>query len=263
MRTEPVTGAGGTPRRTPWLARRPHPPGAAVGLYCFPHAGGAPGEYVRWAEDLPGARVAAVQAPGRASRLFEPPFTRMTELVDAVAESVPFDPPFVFFGHSLGALVAFEVARTLRARGGPGPDRLIVSACPAPPAVVTGPELHRLPDRKFLAEIERNWGPLPAGVQGDPDLLALTLTCFRADLEVLETYRYAPGDPLGCPVTAIGGSEDPHTAVMDEWRHQTTGPFDRHVLPGGHFYFRERRHEVLRLVHESISDDPGRETPRG
>lgn len=246
-RTEAVRGA-------PWLVCRVRRPDATVGLYCFPHAGGSPGEYARWSDDLPGVRVWAVQPPGRGSRLYERPYTRMGELVDAVLSAVTFEPPFAFFGHSLGALIAFEVARTLRGREGPLPERLIVSACPAPSLAVSRSALHLLPDRELLTEIERRWDPLPTEVQADPELLATSLHGFRADMELLETYAYRPGDPLSHPVTALAGVDDGAGARMVEWRDHATGPFDLHVFPGGHFYFRERRREVLRLVHNLIQD---------
>ncbi len=234
------------------MAGRTHRPGAAIGLYCFPHAGGAPGEFVRWSADLPGVWVRAVRPPGRGSRLFERPFTRMGDLVEAVLDHVVFEPPFALFGHSLGALVAFETARALRDR----PARLIVSGCPAPEAL---PEsaLHTLADRDLLTEIERRWGPLPDEVRTDPDLLDRTLRGFRADLELLETYRYRPGPPLDLPVTALAGADDKAAAGVAGWRDHTSGPFDAHVFPGGHFYFREHRLEVLDHLRRSIEEGAG------
>ncbi|MFC6879078.1 MULTISPECIES: thioesterase II family protein [Actinomadura] len=270
--------AGRTPPGGAWLVGRPPRAGAAVRLYCFPHAGGAPGEFVRWSDDLPGARVRAVQAPGRASRLFERPLTRMADLVDGAVRAIESERAaggegeraverrVAFFGHSLGALVAFEVARALEARGAPGPDVLVVSACPAPPSAESsahascagGTALHLLRDLDLLREVERRWGPLPGEVRSDPELLAFTLHGFRADLEVVETYRYVPGPPLRCAVIAIGGTGDPVAAGMDGWRAHTSGPFARHAVPGGHFHFRERRGEVLRLLHDAITDGEGR-----
>ncbi|GAA3971218.1 alpha/beta fold hydrolase [Actinomadura viridis] len=255
-------GAAGAGRAAPggaWLVGRPPRAEAEVSLYCFPHAGGTPGEFVRWSEDLPGVRVRAVQPPGRASRLFEPPLHRMADLVEAIVaaigtETAGREERVAFAGHSLGALVAFEVARTMEARGVPGPDRLVVSACPAPPeAVPPGGVLHLLPDLELLREIGRRWGPLPEEIRADPDLLAYTLRGFRADLEALETYRYVPGPPARCGIVAIGGTGDPAAARMDRWSAHTAGPFALHTLPGGHFYFRDRRHETLRLLHAAIT----------
>lgn len=236
---------------TPWLATRARRPGARAGLFCFPHAGGAPGEYVRWADDLPGVQVWAVQFPGRATRWREPPFTRMAPLVGAVLESVPFGGRFALFGHSLGALVAYEVARALHARGGPRPVHLLVSGCPPPSGVRVEAPIHGLSGRDLLAVIERRWGPLPPTVRRDPELLERTVGCFRSDLEVVETYRHLPGEPLDCPVTALAGSGDPVRDRLDGWSAHTTGTFTRRVFPGGHFYFREQRAELLRVIDDS------------
>lgn len=242
---------GGGPRRTPWLVCREPRPEAAGDLYCFPHAGGVPGEFARWSDGLPGLRVWGVQPPGRGARLLEPPCTRMTALVDAVVDSVPFEGRYLLFGHSLGALVAFEVTRALRRLGRSQPGCLLVSACPPPAASASfaGAPAHCLPDQDLLAEIERRWGPLPGEIRQDADVLAATLACYRADLELLATYAYQPGEPLDCPVAVLGGTADPVSGALPGWREVTSGPYDLHTFPGGHFYFREQRHDVLRLVH--------------
>jgi surfactin synthase thioesterase subunit len=179
----------------------------------------------------------------------------MEELVAAIVSAVIFDRPFAFFGHSFGALVAFEVARSLRDHGRPLPGRLIVSACPAPRLITprTAPR-HLLPDYELLAEIERESGPLPAEVRDDPQLLKISLRAFRADLKILETYSYHPGDPFDLPISAVAGAGDRTAARMAEWRDQTTGPFDLRLFTGGHFYFRDRRHEVLTYVRHAIED---------
>jgi surfactin synthase thioesterase subunit len=238
-----------------WLVSRGRRAEATVGLYCFPHAGGAPGEYARWSDDMPGIRVWALRPPGRGSRLYELPYARIEELVDAIVTEAIFDHPFAFFGHSFGALVAFEVARSLRDHGKPPPERLIVSACPAPRLIMPRPApRHLLPDDELLAEIERESGPLPAEVRGDPQLLEISLRGFRADLAMLETYTYRPGDPFDHPINAMVGADDRTGARMAEWRDHTTGPFDVRIFRGSHFYFRECRHEVLTYVRHAIQD---------
>lgn len=244
------------PVRTPWLTYRRPRGVATVALYCFPHAGGGTGEYVRWLDGLPGVWACGVQPPGRGSRLFEPAFTRMTELVDAIVSAVTFTAPFVLFGHSLGGLVAFEVTRALRERGEPQPQRLIVSGCGDPLTAARGPALCSLGDAELLSQIERLGGPLPAELRADPELLAITLAGLRADLEVIETYSYRPERPLECPVTVVVGADDGRAARAAEWRDHTAGRIDLHVLPGGHFYFRERQSDVKRIIHDSIIREP-------
>ncbi|MBV9450340.1 MAG: thioesterase [Streptosporangiaceae bacterium] len=238
-----------------WLVSRAPRAAATVSLYCFPHTGGAPGEYARWSDDLPGVRVRALRPPGRGSRLYEPRFARMEELVDAVVSAVTFERPFVLLGHSLGALVAFEVARLLRDRGKPPPERMIVSACPAPRLIGPRPApRHLLSDHELLAEIERVSGPLPAEIRDDPQLLANSLQAFRADLEMLDTYIYRACDPFDYPISAIAGADDEAGTRMPGWRDHTTRSFELRRFTGAHFYFRECRHEVLSFLRHAIKD---------
>jgi len=242
---------------TRWVVRRHRRPDAVTSLYCFPHAGGVPGEYVRWSDDLPEAQVWGVHLPGRTTRLAEPPLTRMEPLVDALVSAVAFDGPFVLFGHSLGALVAFEVARELRRRGRTRPDRLIVSSCPAPPLAPAETSVHRLPDDALLDEIERRWGEPLDHLREDPDLRAHALACFRADFALLENYRYEPDVLLDLPITALAGTEEPWMPGADDWAAHTTGPTQLRLLPGGHFYFRDAPQETLCVLRETVFTKKG------
>ncbi|MFI5930582.1 thioesterase II family protein [Actinoplanes sp. NPDC051494] len=218
------------------VIERPAPATAVATLYSFPHAGGAAGEYARWAAHTPGLRLVAVQPPGRAHNLGAGAFTTMAELVGEIVARVRFTPPFALFGHSLGALVAFEVARALVTE----PVHLFVSSFPAPPLTRTDRPLHVLDDPGLRTEVEKRWGPLPAATRADPELLAAALACYRADLQVLETYEYRPGPRLRCPVTAIVGEQEPGGAAwMAGWRDHTEAAFDLRVRPGGHFHTRE------------------------
>ena len=238
---------------TRWTVRRLRRSDAVVSLYCFPHAGGSPGEYVRWSDDLPGVQVWGVHLPGRTTRLAEPPFTRMRPLVDALVSAVSFDGPCVFLGHSLGALVAFETARELRRRGRPQPDRLIVSSCPAPPLPPVREPVHTLPDDLLLDEIERRTGESLGQVRSDPGLLAAALASHRADLALLESHRHEPDEPLDCPVTVLAGTRETSWAARAaDWAAHTRAATDVRLLPGGHFYFREARHDALRAVRETV-----------
>ncbi|MEU4768078.1 alpha/beta fold hydrolase [Actinosynnema sp. NPDC023794] len=224
-------------------------------LYCFPHAGGAAGEYARWAAHLPDLRVAAINLPGRAHHLGEQAHTAMAPLVEAVVREVAFSEPFALFGHSLGALVAFEVARKLRARGS-APLRLFVSSCTAPPLPAPRAPLHVLDDRALRAEIERRWGPLPASVGADDRLLAAALACYRADFTVLETYRHVPGEPVDSPITALVGDREVDGAErMTGWREHTAGPFDLHRRRGGHFHTRDHLDGLCRLLTDAVTTD--------
>lgn len=243
-------------RHSPWLACRARRPDAAVRLYCFPHSGGSAGEYVRWADQLPEIEVWGVQLPGRGSRSGETPFTRMRPLVDALVEEVSFRAPFAFFGHSLGALVAFEVARALRERGREQPGWLFLSAYRAPhlPRRVA-PKSH-LDDEQLLDALERTYGGMAAELREDPEMRELILPGLRADIELVESARHEVGAPLDCPMTGIGGAEDDACLPeeLEPWRAHTTGSFDLRVLPGGHFYLREKeaRDTLLRLLGDTL-----------
>lgn len=234
------------------VIERPAPATAVATLYCFPHAGGAAGEYARWAAHTPGLRLAAVQPPGRAHNLGARAITAMPELVREIVAQVQFTPPFALFGHSLGALVAYEVARAL----GPKPVRLFVSSFrPPPPPEIVQP-MHLLDDAALQAEIERRWGRLPAATRSDKDLLAAALACYRADLQVLETYEHVPGPPLSCPVTAIAGADEPGGETwMAGWREHTDAAFASHRRPGGHFHTRDDLDGLGRLLGDTVRTD--------
>lgn len=232
-----------------WLVRRGNRPPAGSRLYCFPHAGGSTGEYVRWADDLPGVEVYGIQLPGRAGRIDEAPCTGMPELVDALAAAVDFEPPFVLFGHSFGALVAFETARALRRAGRPQPRLLVVSAqCPPDLPLPELPAADTT-DEALIEDISAGLGPLAAAAREYRELARLVLAGYRADLALLRNYQYVPEAPLSCPIVAVGGTEDSRPAAgLGLWRRHTTSAFALHMLPGDHFYLRDQRPALLRVV---------------
>ncbi|WP_406205878.1 alpha/beta fold hydrolase [Kitasatospora sp. NBC_01560] len=249
--TRPAESA---PRRagSPWLIARKRIEGTPARLYFFPHSGGSPGEYLRWAEQLPEVEIWGVQAPGRGSRIVEEPLTGMAELVEGLVSAAEFGEPAVFFGHSLGALVAFETARALRAAGLPGPSALVVSACPAPDRRRARTTVHDLPDDELLAVVHERYGGLPPEITADPALLELIMPYYRADFTVYETYRYEPGEPLDVPLHVVGGEQDIPADLLAAWAGHTTGESSLTLLPGGHFYFRDpaQHARLVRLLTE-------------
>lgn len=198
-----------------------------------------------------------VQLPGRGSRFREAPLRRVEDLVPALAEGLAplLDVPFALFGHSMGAVVAFEVARELRRRGGPAPVLLAVSGHQAPRRPEVEPPFSHLPDAAFLEELRRRYDGIPAEVLAEKELLQLLLPVLRADIQVLETYAYAGEPPLDCPISCLGGEDDPHVSVADleAWSDETSGGLRVRTFPGGHFFVASARSEVLHALGEDLA----------
>lgn len=241
-----------------WLVSGP-PRATGLQLYCFAHGGGSAAEYLRWARGLGRARVHAVQLPGRGPRLAEPPLTSMRRLVEAfLSEVPPTEGPFVFFGHSLGALVSYEITRALLAAGRPLPAHLVVSAHPAPHLPRVAGQVHRLPDDQLLDTVARAHGGIPDEVLASPELRGMAAAALRADHQVLETYTWRPAVPLPVPVTVFGGEDDRVTAgELEAWREHTTDRTAVRRFPGGHFYLRERPAPVLRALAATLGSVSG------
>ncbi|CAN5545469.1 N/A [soil metagenome] len=236
-----------------WFFRPKPRPAAQLRLFCFPYAGAGPSVFRGWADALPAeVDVLALQAPGREARLREPPLGDLSDLVARTAEQIqPYlDLPAVFFGHSMGALVAFELARRLAAGDGFSPRRLIVSGRRAPQLQEPEPPIRDLSDDDFVAEIRRRYNGIPDELMQHPDLLALLLPGLRADVAALEGYRYRSGEPLDCPVAAVGGADDPRAtlAEIQGWREVTRGAFSVRLFPGGHFYLQSAHSRLLAFI---------------
>ncbi|MCH0541716.1 thioesterase [Streptomyces sp. MUM 203J] len=235
-----------------WI-RRFHPsPDAGVRLVCFPHAGGSAGFFHRLSRDLaPGAEVLAVQYPGRQDRRGEPNIPDLAGLADRAAEALrpalSGTAPFALFGHSMGATLAYEVARRLRSDGR-GAAALFVSARTAPHRSVDHGR-HELSDRELVEDVLA-LGGTAAGVLDDPELLEMVLPSIRSDYRAVGSYRHAPGPLLDCAVHAFTGVSDPRVPVAElrHWAECTEGPFGLEVFSGGHFYLVERHEEFTRSL---------------
>jgi len=233
-------------------------PEAALRLFCFPYAGGSAPVFHPWRDALPeSVEVCAMQAPGRGSRLGERPFTRLLPLVAALSKAIPslLDRPFAFFGHSIGGLVAFELAHRLRASGGPAPLRLFVAGCNPPQLPNPHPPIHNLPDDALIDELRALDGT-PEAVFDHKELMALMLPALRADFALLETYTYRPRPPLEVPITVFGGADDRRAPPdgLDAWRAQTGAAFALHVLPGGHFFLHDSQDRLLALLADALGE---------
>ncbi|GAA3185770.1 MULTISPECIES: thioesterase II family protein [Streptomyces] len=239
----------------PWLRRLGAAADDAVPLVCFPHAGGSAGSYLALSKRLaPHVATWAVQYPGRQERHREAPFTEVTALADAAFAALrPYlSAPYAFFGHSMGAVVAFEVARRCETAGA-GPVRLFASGRRAPSVPHRGATGWR-DDDALVAELERLGGTAP-GVLADPELRALVLPALRADYRAVEGYVCAAGATVGCPLTVLCGDADPVFAVSEAgaWRPHTTGAFDVSVHPGGHFYLDPQAAGVAAVVTAALT----------
>jgi medium-chain acyl-[acyl-carrier-protein] hydrolase len=234
-------------------------------LFCFPYAGGGASIYRDWGAHLPpDIELCAVRLPGREGRFSEPMLHALepllAQLVDALLPAM--DRPFALFGHSLGALVAFELARALRARGLPTPLHVFVSGRRAPHLPESRdlhePPLSTLPDAELIAQLRRLEGT-PDEVLSAPELLALMLPMLRADFAISESYEHRPGAPLDCPITAFGGLEDKDTGrdSIAAWSVHTRGDFTMHVLPGGHFFLHTMHSSILHAVANSLAAGRG------
>jgi len=243
------------PRTQPrWVQPLSASSGAArIRLFCFPYAGGGTAMFRDWVPELPPeVAVYAIQLPGREGRMLEEP---IGELNAVLAELQPvivphLSVPFAFFGHSMGAVISWELARSLKASCGIRPAHLFVAGSRALPAAklwLTGFEA--LSDTE-LAEEMRNLNGTPTEVMQDAELLKLVLPAFRADLSLLAKYRYQPGPPLDCPATAFGGASDPVVPadVLGDWAELTTGDVHVRVRDGDQFFVHSARAELLETI---------------
>jgi medium-chain acyl-[acyl-carrier-protein] hydrolase len=232
-------------------------PNPQLRLFCFPHAGGGASLFRLWHKSLPAAiEVCPIQLPGRESRVRERPYTDLIEMVEDLYRVLlpALDFPFVFFGHSLGALVAFELSRLIRKRDGILPAHLIVAACPAPHSPDQHPPVHHLPRREFIDSLKQMEGT-PEEVFKDPGLIDFFLPLLRADFTVYETYLYYRDTPLDCPISAYGGLGDDGVTEesLRQWGDQTNSTFIKRMFPGNHYFLRDNPRELFQAVLKDVS----------
>ncbi len=235
---------------TKWILFPKPSPAAALRLFCFHYAGGSAQVFYDWPGRLPpSVEMGAIQLPGRGHRLGEPHIRRLAPLSRIAAQELLsyLDKPFVFFGHSLGALLCFETARSLRRENRRQPAHLFVSATGAPHRRSREEPLSDLPKSALVKKL-REFNGTPMEVLQNDELLDLMLPTIRADFELCETYEYHPESPLECPITIYGGLEDQEVEAerLAAWSEMTVGTCEFRMFPGGHFYLHSSRSIFLR-----------------
>ena len=244
---------------SPWLLRPSADERFKLRLFCFPYAGGGASVYVPWARLLsPTVQLCAVQFPGRETRLRERPYMDLEGLLDGASEAIrPYlDTPFALYGHSMGALIAFELARRLRREGAPAPRRLIVSGHRAPHLPNSHPPIAHLPDLDFLAELRQRYEGIPEEVLRHTNLIALLLPSLRADMALIERYAYVAAQPLECSISAYGGLQDrvATEAELAAWQTQTQGLFSLNLFSGNHFFIRSAATAVVTTLSRELAE---------
>ena len=212
--------------------------------------------YRKWPMGLPArVEVCAIQLPGHGNRLREQPFDRLTPLVQALAhELYPYlNKPFAFFGHSMGGLISFELARLLRKQNRPGPAHLFISGNPGPEIKDDGPPTFDLPREEFIEKL-RELNGTPKEVFEHPELINLMTPMLRADFAITETYEYVHERPLECDLTVFGGVGDIDVTRkhLEAWRMQTSGNFSLRMFPGDHFFLNTARPSLLQVLSREL-----------
>ncbi len=235
-----------------------HKPAARLRIFCFPYAGGGASIYQSWGRLFSsGIEIYHVQLPGRENRVKEAPYADFPVAIDHLIRDLKdyFDKPFVFFGHSMGALFVYALAVRLRARGSAAqPLLLFVSGRATPQSVEAGDKTYRLDHDAFVEKV-REIGGLPDVALQHPELRELVLPILRADFCLCETYRYQPNPPLTIPITVYAGADDPHERRPNliPWDEVTTAPVRRRILPGGHFFINTHRDQVIAALAQDLA----------
>lgn len=244
--------------KSPWFIKAKNCDNAQMQLFCFPYAGGNASTYLNWSAHLPDEiELIAVQPPGRANRVFEPAYTQMSDLIAELnREIMPLiNKPFIFFGHSLGSRVAFELIRTFKKQGKPLPEHFIASGSKAPHDMLDRKVSYNLPDSEFTKTLATLEGT-PKIILQNEELMELCLPLLRADFELSETYKLPPQEieSFDINTSVLGGVNDPDVSVesLEKWQELFTPPVKIHTFEGGHFFIDECKKDVLTIVNDIL-----------
>ena len=237
-----------------WFVRHNPTPQPQRRLFCFPYGGGNAATYHNWSQYLPtNVELCAIQLPGRSNRLHEQPYIALPELITTLAHVIEplLDMPYTLFGHSLGALLAFELTRELRRRNQRAPEHLFISARLAPQLPLPPTQhLATLSDHDFVTTLKSQWGGIPTEMSENSTLMQLMLPTVRADFELFQSYRYTDELPLNTPITVFGGLHDQNVSKNELlcWQAQTTQAFAITCFEGGHFYLHDNEAALVEQV---------------
>ncbi len=225
-------------------------------LFCFPFAGGSAAVFAGWREKLNGIEVWAAQPRGRGTRFHESPQLSVTEMVQDYLQVLRahLDLPFAFYGHSLGGLLALELAQQLWLEGLPLPSHFFVGASAPPVVGLIHSRISHLPDEGFVTAVQERYSGIPESVLRDPELMELFLPALKADFTAHESFDRGGVKQVRCPITALAGSDDTVVTpdVMQEWRRHTELSFDFRIVPGGHFFLSTSGELVLSTIREKM-----------
>jgi len=240
-----------------WILAREPDPRARVRLVCLPYAGAGASVYREWENELPAeVHLCRVQLPGREERLRESPLTRCADIAAALVEHLQpwLDLPVAFFGHSMGALLAFEAQRLMAQTSGILPKHLFLSGRRAPHLPSRTRDLHNLPENELRRELLRFNGTHEK-VLRDRELMALIVPILRADFRVCETHAYSPGEPAPVPISVFGGINDPEATrdELDAWSKHTSSTMRLRMFPGDHFFLHSMRAGIISAIMEDLS----------
>jgi medium-chain acyl-[acyl-carrier-protein] hydrolase len=225
-------------------------------LFCFPYAGGDAHGFRGWQRHFdPEVDVCLAHLPGRGRRLGVPRFTRLQHLVEAIADVIgpKAQVPFAFYGHSMGALISFELARELRRRNAGSPLHLFLSGSRAPSTREIGRRMFDLPEKEFITEL-RELNGTPMELFDDPESKDLFIPLLRADFEMVDTYVCSPEPPLACPITVYGGSQDERAPVdcLNPWKSYTAAQCKVRILPGDHFFIQKQSAQFMSVLRRDV-----------
>lgn len=240
-----------------WITCPQPKPTAAIRLFCLPFAGGGASVFRTWGRSMVSwIEVCPIQLPGRENRFNDPPHTDIRALATLLADQIEAyaDKPFALFGHSMGALLSFEVARVLKQRGGTQPLTLFLSAHRAAHLPLRRKPLYHLPEPEFIEGI-RDLGGFPEGVLENKELRDFLLPVLRADLALCDGYRYVAAEPLACPLVLYGGRQDSEVAPEEihAWQDHSTGQSEARIFPGDHFFLRADAEVLLKDIADVLA----------